>query len=89
MISSSDCPADAYKPEDDQLVLFTQAELNGLTRDINLSKESAQLLASHLKEKKPVGAGNNILLVSRPRERIKTFVHFPERDFTGLLQQHC
>ena len=32
----------AYKPEeDDQPVPLTQAELNDLTRDLNLSKESA------------------------------------------------
>lgn len=40
---------DAYKPEEyDQPV---QAELNDLTQDLNLSKESAQLLGSCLKEK--------------------------------------
>ena len=37
---------DMYKP-----VLLTQAELNDLTWDLNLSKESAQLLGSCLKEK--------------------------------------
>ena len=42
---------DAYKPEEDELVLLTQAELNGITRDLNLSKESALLLDSRLKEK--------------------------------------
>ena len=42
---------DAYKPEeDDQPVPLTQAELNDLTQDLNLSKESAQLLGSCLKE---------------------------------------
>ena len=43
---------DAYKPEvDDLLVPLTQAELNNLTQDLNLSKKYAQLLVSHLKEK--------------------------------------
>ena len=43
---------DAYKPEeDDQLVLLTQAEFNNLTQDLNLSKESVQLLGSNLKKK--------------------------------------
>ena len=42
----------AYKTEeDDQPVLLTQAELNNLTWDLNLSMESAKLLGSHLKEK--------------------------------------
>ena len=43
---------DTYKlEEDDQPVLWIQAEFNNLTRDLNLSKESAQLLGSCLKEK--------------------------------------
>ena len=42
---------DAYKlEEDDQPVLLTKAELN-LTQDLNLSKESVQLLGSCFKEK--------------------------------------
>ena len=41
----------AYKPEEDnQPVPLMQAELNDLTQDLNLSKESAQLLGSRLKE---------------------------------------
>ena len=48
----------AYKPEeDDQPVLWTQAELNNLTRDLNLSKESSQLLGSLLKEKHLLAPG--------------------------------
>ena len=35
--------------------LFTQAKLNDLTRDLALSKESAQLLASRLREKNLLG----------------------------------
>ena len=43
---------DAYKPEVDyQPVPLTHAEFNDLTHDLNLSKESAQLLGSRLKEK--------------------------------------
>ena len=43
---------DAYKPEEDnQPVLLVQVELNNLTWDLNLSKESAQLLGSYFKEK--------------------------------------
>ncbi|XP_071521423.1 uncharacterized protein [Panulirus ornatus] len=41
-----------FKPEEeDQPVPLSPAELNDLTRDLNLSKESAQLLGSHLGEK--------------------------------------
>ena len=43
---------DAYKPEEDnQPVPLTQAELNDLIRDLNLSWEFSQLLGSYLKEK--------------------------------------
>ena len=41
---------DAYKTEeDDQLVPLTKAGLNHMTRDLDLSKESAKLLGSRLK----------------------------------------
>ena len=36
--------------ESHQLKLFSQTELNELTRDLGLSKESAQLLGSHLRK---------------------------------------
>ena len=39
--------------------LFSQGELNDLTRDLNLSKESSKLLASRLKEKKSTSARNS------------------------------
>ncbi|KAK3885795.1 hypothetical protein Pcinc_010030 [Petrolisthes cinctipes] len=42
----------AYKPvDDDQPMPLIQAELNDLTRDRNLSKETAQLLGSRIREK--------------------------------------
>ena len=47
MTGTAECGA--YKPEvDDRLVPLTQAELDDLTRDLKLSKESAQLLGSRL-----------------------------------------
>ena len=45
---SADCDAD----DQTQLMPFSQGELNDLTRDLNLSKEFAQLLGSHLREKR-------------------------------------
>ena len=49
---------DAYKPEeDDQPVPLTQAEVNDLTQDLNLSKKYAQLLGSYLKEKHLLAPG--------------------------------
>ncbi|KAK3869726.1 hypothetical protein Pcinc_024954 [Petrolisthes cinctipes] len=42
----------AYKPvDDDQPMPLIQAELNDRTRDLNLSKESAQLLGSRIRKK--------------------------------------
>ena len=38
--------------DQDQPIPLTQGELNDLTRDLNLSKESAQLLVSRLWEKR-------------------------------------
>ena len=42
---------------------FSQSELNDLTRELNLSKEAAQFLASRLKEKKIARKGNNVCMV--------------------------
>ena len=54
----SDLTVVAYKSvEDNQPVPLTQAELNDLTQDLNLSKESAQLLGSRLKEKHLLAPG--------------------------------
>ena len=55
---------DTYKPEEDD-----QAELNNLTWDLNLSKESAQLLGSCLRETS-VSPRNNVQLVLKPWKRI-------------------
>ncbi|KAL4120542.1 hypothetical protein QTP88_013214 [Uroleucon formosanum] len=50
-----ECPEDAdYTPDEDKssLQTFSQGELNNLIRDLSLSKEKAELLASRLKQKK-------------------------------------
>lgn len=49
---------------------FTQEELNDLVRDLGLSKETAQILGSRLKEKLLSYSGHNILLVSNKRSGI-------------------
>lgn len=49
-----ECPGDAnYTPDEDKSSpqTFSQDELNDLIRDMNLSKEKAELLASRLKQK--------------------------------------
>ena len=45
-IADNDFPPSLLPPQ-----LFSQNELNDLARDLNLSKESSELLASRLKEK--------------------------------------
>lgn len=48
----------SYKPEEVcQPIPLTQAELNDLTRDLNLSQEFAQLLGSRLREKRLLAPG--------------------------------
>ena len=63
---------DAYKP-----VFLTQAELNDLTQDLNLSKESAQLLGSHLKEKYLLVPGTTLYWYQDHERGIKTIFHIP------------
>ncbi len=43
--------------------LFSQVELNDLVRDLNFPKNSAELLASRLKEKNPLEKGVHITLI--------------------------
>jgi len=56
--SSEDTVSDAGFPPLPQL--FSQGELNDLARDLNLSKESSELLASRLKEKNLLQPGTLI-----------------------------
>ena len=53
-------------------------ELNGLTWDMILSKESAQLLGSS--KEKCVGTRNNVILASKQWERIKSFFTFQDKS---------
>ena len=52
---------------------FSQNELNDLVRDLNLSKSSAELLASRLKEKSLLSHGIRITFY---RNRHQEFLHF-------------
>ena len=71
--------------------LFSQRELNDLTRDLNLSKESSELLASRLKEKNLLQPGT---LITFYRKRHSEFLpYFNQendivycKDVAGLLQ---
>ena len=52
-LSYTDYEVSSFEP-----TLFDQNELSDLIRDLSLSKESAEFLASRLKEKKPVEKGD-------------------------------
>ena len=72
--------------------LFSQEELNDLTRDLNLSKESSELLASRIKEKNLFQPGT---LITFYRKRYIEFLpYFTQEndivycnDVAGLLRQ--
>ena len=56
---------DAYKPEeDDQAFPLTQAKIDDLTRNLNFSKESTQLLGSRFKEKQLLAPGTTFYCIS-------------------------
>jgi hypothetical protein len=62
-----DTSSDEYMCEDDsEPQTFTQEELNDLVRDLNLSKDKAELLGSRLKQKHLLAKG---VLVSHYRKR--------------------
>ena len=51
---------DSFHPAVLPRLLFSQGELNDLVRDLSLSKESSELLASRLKEKNMLEPGTQI-----------------------------
>lgn len=84
--------SDEYCPSDEESApqLFTQCELNDLTRDLNLSKESAELLGSRLKAKNLLAPGTSFSWY-RHREKV-LLPYFEEkvslvycRDIEGLM----
>ena len=72
--------------------LFSQRELNDLTRGLNLSEESSELLASRLKEKNLLQSGTLILFYrKRHYEFLSYFTQENDivycNDVAGLLRQ--
>ncbi|KAI6651114.1 hypothetical protein LOD99_5465 [Oopsacas minuta] len=53
--------------------LFNQAELNDLIRDLNLSKESSELLASRLKEKIQLQQGTKVILYRYREQELQQY----------------
>jgi hypothetical protein len=72
--SDSDYEAHSSFPQ-----CFDQKELNDLIRDLNLSKDSSELLASRLKEKKFLSPGTKITFY---REREKDLLQFFTEETT-------
>ena len=69
---------------------FSQDELNDLIRDLDLSKERAELLASRLKEKKCLSPGVKITSYRTREQNLLQFFSFHENfiycnDVNGLL----
>ena len=72
---------DAYKSEeDDQPVPLIQAELNNLTQDLILSKESAQLLGSCLKEKHLLAPGTMFYWYQDHEREFRQFFTFQDNS---------
>ena len=69
---------DAYKSEeDDQLVALIQTEFNDLTKDLNFSKESTELLCTRLKNKHLLAPRTTFYWYrDRQRENLDTFSRF-------------
>ncbi|KYN50270.1 hypothetical protein ALC62_08512 [Cyphomyrmex costatus] len=65
-----DSDEDGTNSDDESASKFNQEELNDLVRDLGLSKESSELLASRLKEKKSLTRGTSITFY---RERDSSF----------------
>ena len=65
---------------------FSQKELNDLVRDLRLSKDSAELLASRLKEKTPLWQCSHQLLPPQA-STVPPFFLYSER--LGVLYRYC
>lgn len=68
--------------DQDEPMTLTQGELNDLTRDLNLSKESAQLLGSRLREKRLLKPATTF---SWYRHREREFTQFFSHDEKSSL----
>ncbi len=90
--SIEDTVSDVDFPPSSLPQLFSQGELNDLTRDLNLSKESSELLASRLKEKNVLQPGT--LITFYRKRHIEFLPYFTQEndivycsDVVGLLCQ--
>lgn len=80
-------PSDAYC---DEVSLFSQHELNDLVRDLYLPKQSAELLASRLQEKRLLKHGTSVSFYRNREAELRKYFHSDGQlvycnDVNGLL----
>ena len=79
-----------FVPKSSEPILFNQDELSNLIRDLNLSKESSELLASRLNDRNLLQQGTKITFYrTRDDEFLRFFEELPDFvfciDIPGLL----
>ncbi|GBM91596.1 hypothetical protein AVEN_164202-1 [Araneus ventricosus] len=77
--TESECQIDddvdeVYDSISDEPKLFTQSELNDLVRDLNLPRDSAEVLRSRLKEKNLLAPGTSFSWFRNRRQKFVPFV---------------
>ena len=91
--SDEEDSTDIFQPCDedcDKPILFTQSALNDLVRDLYLSKESAELLASRLQEKLLLELGTSVSFYRNREVELRKYFHSDGQlvnctDIEGLL----
>ena len=79
--SSSNCDDDDDKDiaheawNTDQICLYSQSELNDLIRDLNLPKQSAEVLAFIMHEKHLLKCGTSISFYRNREEKLRKYFH--------------
>ena len=69
---------------------YSQSELNDLIQDLNLPKQSAEVLASRLQEKRLLKAGTSVLFYPNRKEKLKKYFQSDSQlvyctDVEGLI----
>ena len=91
LLVQDDDDDDDFKGTSDLQQKFTQGELSDLVRDLNLSKEQAEVLASRLKEKNTLSDGTKVTFYRNRESGLLQFFSKEDslvfcNDVSGLLQ---
>lgn len=76
--TDEDEDTDIFKPSGEDCEkpsLFSQSELNDLVRDLYLPKESAELLASRLQEKRLLKPGTSVSFYRNREAELRKYFH--------------